>query len=75
MSESMGHAMAEIPAEAARALLYIVGTFPTFFLNQSINHSNHTFHHKTQCRYVGSRKCDVGSMTREGDVGFVMLGL
>ena len=44
LSESMGHAMAETPAGAARALLYIVGTSPTFILHQSINHSYHTFH-------------------------------
>ena len=29
LSESMGHAMAETSAGAARALLYIVGTYPT----------------------------------------------
>ena len=41
----MGHAMAETPAGAARALLYIVGTSPTFILHQSINYTYHTFHH------------------------------
>ena len=43
----MGHAMAETPAGAARALLYntyIVGTSSTLILHQSINHSYHTFH-------------------------------
>ena len=48
----MGHAMAETPAGAARALLYIVGTSPTFILHQSINHSYHTFHHRRRSQSV-----------------------